>query len=122
MASQASAVVRQVKPILSINREDARRKVLTLYKAWIRQVPITLLSYDIPKNEAECKRKIREEFKRHSHLTDLRLIDKLIIKGQMELQEVANIWKPKGGLMHYWRETWEKKPTDFMSKFLSGRD
>jgi len=41
MASQASTVVRQVKPILSVNREDARRKVLTLYKAWIRQVPIT---------------------------------------------------------------------------------
>lgn len=40
----------------------------------------------------------------------------------MELQEVANVWKPKGALMHYWKETWEKKPTDFMSKFLSGQD
>lgn len=40
----------------------------------------------------------------------------------MELQEVANVWKTKGGLMHYWKETWEKKPTDFMSKFLSGQD
>lgn len=40
----------------------------------------------------------------------------------MELQEVANVWKPKGGLMSYWKETMEKKPTDFMSKFLSGQD
>lgn len=40
----------------------------------------------------------------------------------MELQEVANVWKPKGQLMHYWKETWEKKPTDFMSKFLRGQD
>lgn len=40
----------------------------------------------------------------------------------MELQEVANVWKSKGGLMYYWKETWEKKPTDFMSKFLSGHD
>lgn len=41
MASQTSAAVRQVKPILSINKEDARLKVLKLYKAWIRQVPTT---------------------------------------------------------------------------------
>lgn len=38
MASQASTIVRQARPILSVNREDARRKVLKLYKAWIRQV------------------------------------------------------------------------------------
>ncbi|XP_070153819.1 NADH dehydrogenase [ubiquinone] 1 alpha subcomplex subunit 6 [Polyergus mexicanus] len=122
MASQTSAVVRQVKPILSVNREDARQKVLKLYKAWIRQVPTSLLSYDIPKSEAECKKKIREEFKRHAHVTDLRIIDRLIIRGQMELQEVANVWKPKGSVMYYWKETWEKKPTDFMSKFLRGQD
>ncbi|XP_020284967.1 NADH dehydrogenase [ubiquinone] 1 alpha subcomplex subunit 6 [Pseudomyrmex gracilis] len=115
-------VVRHVKPILSVSREDARRKVLILYKAWIRQVPSMLLLYDIPKDEAACKAKIREEFKRHAHVTDLRIIDRLIIRGQMELQEVANIWKTKSGLMHYWKETWEKKPTDFMSKFLSGQD
>ncbi|EGI65145.1 PREDICTED: NADH dehydrogenase [ubiquinone] 1 alpha subcomplex subunit 6 isoform X1 [Acromyrmex echinatior] len=122
MAGQAASVVRQVKPILSVNRKDARRKVLTLYKAWIRQVPISLLSYNIPKSEVDCKRKIREEFRRHAHLTDLRIIDIVIVKGQMELQEVANLWKPAGALMHYWKETWEKKPTDFMSKFLSGQD
>ncbi|XP_011054802.1 PREDICTED: NADH dehydrogenase [ubiquinone] 1 alpha subcomplex subunit 6 isoform X3 [Acromyrmex echinatior] len=81
-----------------------------------------LLSYNIPKSEVDCKRKIREEFRRHAHLTDLRIIDIVIVKGQMELQEVANLWKPAGALMHYWKETWEKKPTDFMSKFLSGQD
>ncbi|EZA56310.1 hypothetical protein DMN91_010430 [Ooceraea biroi] len=122
MASRGVTVSRQVKPILSINREDARRKVLALYKAWIRQVPISLLYYYIPKTEADCKQKIREEFKRHAHVTDVRLIDMLIIRGQMELQEVANVWKPKSTLMHYWKETWEPQPTDFMSKFLRGQD
>jgi len=41
MVSRITSVVRQVKPILSVNRENARRKVLILYKAWIRQVPIS---------------------------------------------------------------------------------
>jgi len=44
MASQgAVGVTRQVKPILSVTREEARRKVLSLYKAWIRQVPISCM-------------------------------------------------------------------------------
>ncbi len=30
---------RQVKPILSLDREEARRRVLNLYKAWYRQIP-----------------------------------------------------------------------------------
>ncbi|XP_014478701.1 PREDICTED: NADH dehydrogenase [ubiquinone] 1 alpha subcomplex subunit 6 [Dinoponera quadriceps] len=122
MAGQASSVFRQVKPLLSVNREDARRRVLILYKAWIRQVPSTLLVYDVPLKAQDCKEKIREEFKRHAHVTDVRIIDHLIIRGQMELQEVANIWKPKSHLMTYWKKTVEKKPTDFMSKFLNGQD
>lgn len=40
----------------------------------------TVLLYDIPKDEAACKAKIREEFKRHAHVTDLRIIDRLIIR------------------------------------------
>lgn len=39
MATPARAAVRQVRPILSLNKDDARRKVINLYKAWYRQVP-----------------------------------------------------------------------------------
>lgn len=31
--------VQQVRPILSIDKEDARKRVLNLYKAWYRQIP-----------------------------------------------------------------------------------
>lgn len=47
-----------------------------------------VLSYDIPKTEAECKKKIREEFKRHAHLTDLRIIDKVIIKVGIRISRI----------------------------------
>lgn len=40
----------------------------------------------------------------------------------MELKETVNIWKQKGHVMSYFKDTWEPKPTDFMSKFLSGKD
>ncbi|XP_003706524.1 NADH dehydrogenase (ubiquinone) B14 subunit [Megachile rotundata] len=122
MATPVKAAVKQVKPLLSLNPTDARRRVLTLYKAWYRQIPYVRIDYDMPKTEAECKKKLKEEFRRNSHVRDLRVIDMLIIKGQMDLQEVAMRWKTNGSIMNYWKETWEPKPTDFMSKFLSGQE
>lgn len=37
----AQVVTRQVRPILSISQDEARRRALALYKAWYRQIPIT---------------------------------------------------------------------------------
>lgn len=31
--------VQQVRPILSLDREEARKRALNLYKAWYRQIP-----------------------------------------------------------------------------------
>lgn len=31
--------LQQVRPILSVDKDEARRRVLTLYKAWHRQIP-----------------------------------------------------------------------------------
>lgn len=40
MASKAVRQgLKQVKPILSTNRDEAKRRVLNLYKAWYRQIP-----------------------------------------------------------------------------------
>jgi hypothetical protein len=41
MASQEAVrkVVQQVKPILSVDSSEARKRVFNLYKAWYRQIP-----------------------------------------------------------------------------------
>ncbi|OAD60807.1 NADH dehydrogenase [ubiquinone] 1 alpha subcomplex subunit 6 [Eufriesea mexicana] len=122
MATVLKSGVKHAKPILSLTHGDARRRTLNLYKAWYRQIPYIVNNYLLPKTEAECKQKLREEFKRYAHIRDIRAIDLLLIKGQMELQEICSIWKPTGNLLNYWKDTEEPKPTDFMSKFIAGQD
>lgn len=78
--------------------------------------------YHIPKNAAQCRAKLREEFLKHKDVTDIRIVDMLVIKGQMELKESINKWKQNTHIMRYWKETIDPKPTDFLSKFLSGKN
>lgn len=99
--------------------------------------------YDIPKSTEQLKAKLREEFTKHPDYTDIRVIDMLVIKvkllktksfciscfnvnlylqGQMELKETVEIWKQKGHIMAYFKDTVEPKPSDFMSKFLNGHE
>ncbi|KAJ1532271.1 hypothetical protein ONE63_000887 [Megalurothrips usitatus] len=118
----AQVVTRQVRPILSVSHNEARSRALALYKAWYRQIPHIVNEIDIPKSTKQCREKLREEFAKHKDVKDVRVIDMLIIKGQMELKETVQKWKQVGHVMNYWKETVNKKPTDFLSKFLEGKD
>ncbi|KAJ3621919.1 hypothetical protein MTP99_002463 [Tenebrio molitor] len=123
MSSQAvRAATKQVRPILSTDPHEARQRVLNLYKAWYRQLPYIVKQYDIPKSVETLKQKLRQEFRKNDHVKDIRVIDMLVVKGQMELVETVNFWKQKGTLMNYFKDTVEPKPKDFLSKFLSGHN
>ncbi|XP_045473272.1 NADH dehydrogenase [ubiquinone] 1 alpha subcomplex subunit 6 [Harmonia axyridis] len=120
MASQAVKTgFKNVKPILSVDKDEAKKRVLNLYRAWYRQLPYIVKKYDIPKTEEHCRIKLRSEFMKHKDVKDIRIVDMLVIKGQMELKETVNIWKQKGHIMAYFQDTIEPKPKDFLSKFLS---
>ncbi|XP_058460927.1 NADH dehydrogenase [ubiquinone] 1 alpha subcomplex subunit 6-like [Malaya genurostris] len=114
--------IRQVRPILSADHQEARQKVISLYKSWYRQIPLIMHEYDMPKSFEQCRDKLREMFIKNQGVTDVRVIDMLVVKGQMELKEVAARWKLKSHIMRYWNESQEPKPTDFLSKFYRGHD
>ncbi|CAG9102370.1 unnamed protein product [Plutella xylostella] len=75
--------------------------------------------FDMPKTEEQCRDKLKEIFLKNKDVSDIRVIDVLVIKGQMELQECVKIWKQKGHVMAYWKPSEEPKPKDFLSKFFA---
>lgn len=111
---------RAVRALLSIDREDARDRVLHLYRLWYRKLPWIIRRFDIPKSLKQVKVKLREEFMKNKDVCDPRVTDMLVIRGHIFLQEINEVWAQKTHLMRLYKESIERKPTGFVKKFLSG--
>jgi len=42
------------------------------------------MDYDIPKSVEQCRARLREEFEKNRHVTDIRVIDMLVIKVRVQ--------------------------------------
>ncbi|XP_060520261.1 NADH dehydrogenase [ubiquinone] 1 alpha subcomplex subunit 6-like [Cylas formicarius] len=123
MTSEASRrVLKKAKTILSLDRRETRRHVISLYKSWSRQIPYIVQHYDLPFMEKVYRQKLREEFTKHKCIDDIRIIDMLVIKSHMDLKEIIENWSPKKVLAQHMKEWFEPKPKNFVSRFLQGKD
>ncbi|XP_013145373.1 PREDICTED: NADH dehydrogenase [ubiquinone] 1 alpha subcomplex subunit 6-like [Papilio polytes] len=118
----AKTCMRVARPVMSANMEQAHTRVIGLYRAFYRYIPYILKYFDIPKNHEDCRKKIRENFYRNKKVSDVRVVDILVIKGYMELKEVTHQWQQKSYVMSNWNPTAEPKPKTFVEKFLAGVD
>lgn len=51
--------------------------------------PLAVMDYDIPMTVEQCRDKLREEFVKHRNVTDIRVIDMLVIKVNASIRELC---------------------------------
>eukprot|EP00051_Salpingoeca_urceolata_P026760 m.478540 g.478540 ORF g.478540 m.478540 type:complete len:121 (-) comp21160_c0_seq1:99-461(-) len=99
--------------------QDSRRNVIALYRAWYRQIPYIVETFNLDKTVKECRQTLRERFVRNSN-DDPAVVDRLVAKGTMELEETVNVWKQKTHVMRFFEDPSGPKPEqDFMTRFLN---
>jgi NADH dehydrogenase (ubiquinone) 1 alpha subcomplex subunit 6 len=72
---------------------------VTLYRYITKQVPRVLTLYDISMEPAEARLAIQALFRKNAEIKDPRVIDMLITKANMELEETLMQWKQKVHLL-----------------------
>lgn len=68
-------------PILSRTPEEAKRRVLNLYRAWYRQLPFIVKEYGytyVSATVPQLQQKLREQFMKNKDVKDIRIIDILV--------------------------------------------
>ncbi|KAI8967928.1 hypothetical protein BDF20DRAFT_897907 [Mycotypha africana] len=102
--------------------EVARMRALALYRKWQKSVPDIMKLHELNIPTSSIRAKIREEFEKNRDVEKLEVRDILYAKGEMEYQEVMNVWKQTNHIMNYFRkEETPAKPTTFLDKFYEGR-
>ncbi|KDO29249.1 hypothetical protein SPRG_19915 [Saprolegnia parasitica CBS 223.65] len=72
---------------------------VTLYRHITKQVPRVLTLYDINMEPREARLAVQAFFRKNAEIKDPRVIDMLISKANMELEETLMQWKQKSHLL-----------------------
>lgn len=72
---------------------------VTLYRYITKQVPRVLTLYDISMEPAEARLAVQALFRKNADVKDPRVVDMLITKANMELEETLMQWKQKVHLL-----------------------
>ncbi|KRX65249.1 Hexaprenyldihydroxybenzoate methyltransferase, mitochondrial, partial [Trichinella sp. T9] len=117
--SRGQIFKKQIKPIVSRNPQEARKRVLRVYKDWMKFVPTLNFLYQLHLREDVLRDAIKRQFVRNAEIRDIRVVDILTNKAEVELKNLKEAWTPGNVLLNtLFEDHVEKKPTDFLSRFL----
>ncbi|KFD63622.1 hypothetical protein M514_09673 [Trichuris suis] len=94
------AFTKSIKPIVSRSPEEARYRVLAVYKQWIKFIPTLNYLYRLHLPEAKLQDAIKAQFMQNAHVKDIRIIDMLVHKAEQELRSVKEAWTPGNVLLN----------------------
>ncbi|TFK48274.1 NdufA6 NADH-ubiquinone oxidoreductase 14.8 kDa subunit [Heliocybe sulcata] len=106
----------------SVSLSEARKRALELYRDWYRAAPSMVDLYALDVRPSQIRHAVRQQFERNRHITDLKVIDVLILKGRQEFQETLNCWKQNDHVLGILLEEKSRPQRTFMQKFYEGRD
>eukprot|EP00549_Striatella_unipunctata_P024946 CAMPEP_0118688980 /NCGR_PEP_ID=MMETSP0800-20121206/9219_1 /TAXON_ID=210618 ORGANISM="Striatella unipunctata, Strain CCMP2910" /NCGR_SAMPLE_ID=MMETSP0800 /ASSEMBLY_ACC=CAM_ASM_000638 /LENGTH=122 /DNA_ID=CAMNT_0006586295 /DNA_START=43 /DNA_END=411 /DNA_ORIENTATION=+ len=87
--------------------------VARLYRSIVKELPRVLMIYDIDTPLSEARDSVRQQFQKNSHIQDPRVLNMLLEKGYMDLEEILLqhaqrphlIRKLNGGNLEYLEST-----------------
>jgi len=109
----------------SISLADAKSRVLSSYRDWLRAGPEIQTMYSLNMPVSAIRTKIREQFERHRYVNQLKTTDVLLFNSHQEFQETLNYWKQLTHVLKYFRTDEDAKsqlPKTFMQGFIEGRN
>lgn len=82
--------------------------------------------YQIDFPKADITKRLREEWERNRGMKDHEMVDVLVFKGWMELDEAKNLWKQRPHVMAFLAPTQQSAPkakqSDFLKRFFTGQE
>ncbi|KAM0486021.1 hypothetical protein ACHAPX_000720 [Trichoderma viride] len=89
------------------------------------QAPEIQTMYNVPLPISALRTRMRQEFERNRHASNLSVVDVLLFKSHAEYQETMNFWKQQTHILSYFNDNFrgdKRLPSSFMSGFLEGRN
>ncbi|ETW01754.1 hypothetical protein H310_06356 [Aphanomyces invadans] len=83
---------------LATEKLGGSNPAVTLYRQITKQVPRVLTLYDISMEPSEARLAVQAFFRKNADVKDPRVVDMLITKAGMELEETLMQWKQKAHL------------------------
>ncbi|OMH85463.1 NADH-ubiquinone oxidoreductase [Zancudomyces culisetae] len=102
---------------------ETRKRVISLYRHWQKSVPTIVIEYRVNYPQAVLRTRIRSEFEKKRHLTDIGAINIALFRGRAELEETLNNWKQTSHLADIIeKKEPEDKQMKFLDSFLAGQN
>lgn len=107
----------------SATHPELKKRVLHLYRKYMRYSKEFCDIYELDMPVSNVKTKIRQEFERYRYVNNLDVENVLLMKGQMEFQELVNFWKQQCHVMTYFEDQSNYSVLEnnsFVDNFLRG--